>query len=51
MAKAAKTKKPRAKQYDEPLKVNGSFMDIMRAAGEHQKANTAKKAAEKKKEG
>jgi hypothetical protein len=30
--KKEKPKKPRKGQYDEKLKVNGSFMDIMKAA-------------------
>lgn len=42
MAKASKPKKgtkPRG-EYDEPLQVNGSFMDIMKAAAKHRAKNT-----------
>ncbi len=42
MAKAAKKKEDTKKRgnYDEPLKVNGSFMDIMNAAVKNADANS-----------
>lgn len=45
MAKATKTPKPRAKEYEEPLKVNGSFMDVIGAAVKQSKDKTAAKKA------
>jgi hypothetical protein len=45
MAKTAK-KKPAAKhpdKYEKPLQVNGTFMDVIKAAVKHTKANTPKK--------
>jgi hypothetical protein len=48
MAKATKPKKERAKNYDEKLKVNGSFADLISASVAHTKANIAKKVAAKK---
>lgn len=44
MAKAKKkTAKPRGSKYDEKLAVNGSFMDIMRAAVKNAKDKDIKK--------
>ncbi len=45
MAKAEKKAPERKKrgEYDKPLQVNGSFMDIINAAVKHTKANTPKK--------
>ncbi len=42
MAKVSKEKKPRKKrgEYEEPLKVTGSFMDIMKAAVKQANAKT-----------
>jgi hypothetical protein len=43
MAKAVKPKKAAKKRgnYEEPLKVNGSFLDIMKAAIKHADNNSA----------
>ncbi|HTC00163.1 MAG TPA: hypothetical protein VK705_05725 [Ferruginibacter sp.] len=48
MAKAvkkAKPKKERPAKYDEKLAVNGSFLDIMKAAAKHAQNNSAKKSS------
>jgi len=44
MAKATKPKKDDKKRgdYDEKLAVNGSFMDIMKAAAKHADKNSSK---------
>lgn len=48
MAKASKPKKSTKKRgnYEQPLQVNGSFMDIMNAAVKHREANVKKKKSE-----
>ena len=49
MAKAVKKSKPKSNRpdhYEERLVVNGSFMDIIKAAVKHTKANTPKKKKE-----
>lgn len=48
--KTAKPNKPRAKNYDPKLAINGSFDDVMKvfAEGGMGKKETTKKAAKKK---
>jgi len=45
MAKASKPKEARKKRgkYEEPLKVDGTFMDIMKAAVKHRDNNVPAK--------
>ena len=45
MAKAKKAAKKAAIKKDKPLAVNGSFLDIMKAAGKHANNKSAKKAS------
>jgi hypothetical protein len=45
MAKSTK-KKQEKKEQQQPLKVNGSFMDILKASGKHANNNSQKKKNE-----
>ena len=45
VSKKAKPKKQRASKYDEKLAVNGSFLDIMKAAVKDTKQHSAKKGS------
>lgn len=45
----AKAKKPRAKKYDEKLKIEGSFEDVIKVSVQPHKSQKSKQSASPKK--